>query len=97
MTRILALVLSLAVFGCAQVEPEFGASVGAGGASARAGVDAGRVNAGVSTNGAYASADVIDTESVDVRVGTNGPSASVRVGKSPVRVGWGLGGWRVGF
>lgn len=97
MKRAIAAALLMTTAACAPPKPDVGASVGAGGASARAGVDAGRVNAGVSTHGAYASADVIDAENVNVRVGTNGPSASVRVGQSPVRVGWGLGGLRVGF
>ncbi|WP_172329258.1 hypothetical protein [Mangrovicoccus sp. HB161399] len=97
MRAILAALLLAATAACAPVHPDVGGSVGSGGASARAGVESGRVNAGVSTNGAYASVDVIDTRNVDVSVGTGGPSASVHVGNTPVRVGIGRGGWRVGF
>lgn len=97
MKRVLFAILLTALAACAPVRPDVGASVGSGGASARAGVEAGRVNAGVSTNGTYASVDVIDTGRTNVSVGTNGPSASVRVGNSPVRVGVGRHGWRVGF
>ncbi|MEM1361475.1 MAG: hypothetical protein AAGF94_07110 [Pseudomonadota bacterium] len=74
------------------------AGVGTGGAYA--GVDvvqADRVSAGVGTGGAYASADVVEAGPADVDVGVSagGPSASVGLGR--VRVGYGLGGWRLGF
>ncbi|MBE3639329.1 hypothetical protein [Mangrovicoccus algicola] len=97
MRAILAALLLLAMAACAPVRPDVGGSVGPGGAAAHAGVETGRINAGVSTNGSYASVDVVDTRNVDVAVGTHGTSASVRLGNSPVRVGVGRGGWRVGF
>ncbi len=97
MRAVLAALLLAATAACAPVNPDVGGSIGPGGASARAGVESGRVNAGVSTNGAYASVDVVDTKNVDVSVGTHGPSASVKLGSTPVRVGIGRGGWRVGF
>ena len=93
-----ALVLSLAVLGaCEPVKPAAGASVGADDPAASVGASSGRLNAGVGTRGAYASADVVDTKNVDVSVGTSGPSARVRVGDSPVKVGWGFGAWRIGI
>lgn len=90
-----ALVLGAA--GCAPVRPDAGASVGTGGAAARAGVESGRLNAGVSTSGAYASADVIDTGRSRVTVGTGGVGASTRIGAGPLRVGIGTSGLRLGL
>ncbi len=97
MRAVLAALLLAVTAACAPVTPDVGGSVGPGGASARAGVESGRVNVGVSTSGTYASVDVIDTRNVDVAVGTHGPSASLRLGSSPVHVGVGRGGWRIGF
>lgn len=58
-----------------------------------------RVSAGVGTAGPYAKADVVEAGPVDVDAGVSagGPSASVGLGRLPVRVGYGLGGWRLGF
>ena len=67
------------------------------GPAAHAGVDAGRVNAGVSTHGGYASVDVVETEKVNVAVGTGGVGASVHLGHSPLKVGLGTGGIRLGI
>lgn len=94
--QALILAAAVGIAACAPVRPDVGASVGTGGPSARAGVESGRVSAGVSTSGTYARAKVVDTDRVDVGVGTGGPSASVKVA-GPVRVGVGLGGWRLGF
>lgn len=102
MTRFLfrplaGLALLASVAACSSVSPDVGASVGTGGPSARAGVEAGRVNAGVSTSGTYASVDVVQSDNVDVTVGTHGAGASVRLGHSPVRIGVGTGGLRLGI
>lgn len=87
----------LVLVACGPPKPTVGASVGATGPDARVGVQSGRVNAGVGTNGAYAGVDVVQTDNVRVGVGTGGVGASARVGNSPVRLGWGLGGWRIGI
>lgn len=101
MNRILRTVLLvtslLALVACGKPQPDVGASVGTGGPAAHAGVSSGRVNTGVSTHGAYASVDVVQSEKVDVTVGTGGAGASVRVGHSPLRVGIGTGGLRLGI
>mgnify|MGYP006282437891 FL=1 len=92
-----AVLVVLFVAACGPPRPDVGASVGTGGPAARAGVEAGRVNAGVSTGGAYASADVIDTGQSQVTVGTGGVGASTRIGGGPFRVGIGTGGIRLGL
>lgn len=58
-----------------------------------------RVRGGVSTSGAYASADVVEAGPLDLDAGvsTGGASASVGLDSLPVRVGYGLGGWRIGW
>lgn len=86
MIRILAATALLALGACATAQPDVNASVGSGG-----------VSAGVGTGGGYAAVDVVETENVDVTVGTGGAGASVRVGDSPLRVGFGTGGWRIGI
>jgi len=92
------LALSLAVLAaCAPARPDVGGSVGSNGPAAHAGVSSGRVNAGVSTNGAYAGVDVVQTQHVNAGVGTGGAYGSVRLGSGPVKVGIGRNGWRVGF
>lgn len=98
MRRAAIVILLAALSACAEPRPEAGVAVGTGGASANAGVNAGRVSAGVSTSGPYARADVVKTESVRASIGTGG--AAVSVGAGPVSVGvgyggiaWGLGRW----
>lgn len=100
--RMLALSLGvLAVAGCAQPRLTSSGNVSQyGEPSASVGVDAGRVGAGVNTDGRVsASADVIEKGPADVDVGvsTAGASASVGLDGIPVRVGIGAGGWRVGW
>ncbi|WP_424989868.1 hypothetical protein [Fluviibacterium sp. S390] len=92
-----ALILAAGLSACGPPQPDLGASVGPGGAGAHAGVQSGRVSAGVSTSGTYAAVDVVQTDKVDVTVGTHGAGASVRVGNSPVRIGLGTGGLRLGI
>ncbi|MFV0358240.1 hypothetical protein [Tropicimonas sp.] len=91
---VTALAASLIAGACTQpprpsadvvVDPATGATTGA------VGVGADRINAGVTSSGTpYGSVDVIDTDGVDVAVGTGG--ASARIGNGPVRVRVGPGG-----
>jgi len=86
-----ALVAALALAACGPPRPDAAASMGSGGAQARAGVEAGGVRAGAGTSGPYAEADVVRTPNTRVTVGTGGVGASV--GAGPVRIGIGSGGW----
>ena len=97
MTRAMCLALALLLAACAQTQPDVGATVGSGGASARAGVDTGRVRGGVSTGGAYAAADVVDTGRTEVTVGTGGVGVATSIGRGPFRVGVSTGGWWMGI
>ena len=74
------------------------AGVGTEGAYAGADVvQTERVSAGVSTGGAYARADVAEAGPIDIDAGVSTSGASTSVGLGRVRVGYGVGGWRIGF
>ncbi|WP_139840041.1 hypothetical protein [Pseudoruegeria sp. SK021] len=97
MTRLLAVFAVLMLANCQPVKPTAGASVGSTGPDARVGAKSGRVGVSAGTDGVNAGVNVVQTENVSVGVGTGGVGASAKVGNGPVRVGWGLGGWRIGI
>lgn len=56
-----------------------------------------RVNVSANSSGVSGSARVVDTDNVDVNVGTGGASASVKPGGGPVKVGIGKHGLKIGI
>ncbi|MBK5934819.1 hypothetical protein C8N32_10363 [Rhodovulum imhoffii] len=92
--RAFVLIAVLGLAACAQPSGHVGVAPDG---KASGAVRSGPASAGVGPNGANASVKVVDTPTTDVTVGTGGAGVSVRPAGSPVGVGIGPGGLRVGF
>lgn len=93
MRRIAAL-SALALAGC--TAPSGQVALSPDGAASAA-LSTGRVAVSGGPDGAAAAVRVVETDTADLVVGTNGAAVSVSPGGLPVRLGLGTGGIRLGF